>query len=94
MKQHKLDGSYNPNEFEEELYDEWEKNGYFKPNMKEGAKSYCIVMPPPNVTGKLHMGHALDAAIQDFLIRYKECKDLILFGFQEQIILHYPQRLK
>ena len=71
MKQHKLDGSYNPNEFEEELYDEWEKNGYFKPNMKEGAKSYCIVMPPPNVTGKLHMGHALDAAIQDFLIRYK-----------------------
>lgn len=71
MKQHKLDGSYNPNKFEEELYDEWEKNGYFKPNMKEGAKSYCIVMPPPNVTGKLHMGHALDAAIQDFLIRYK-----------------------
>lgn len=71
MKQHKLDGSYNPNEFEEELYDKWEKNGYFKPNMKEGAKSYCIVMPPPNVTGKLHMGHALDAAIQDFLIRYK-----------------------
>jgi len=71
MKEHNLDGSYNPNEFEEKIYDEWEKNGYFKPSMKEGAKSYCIVMPPPNVTGKLHMGHALDAAIQDFLIRYK-----------------------
>ena len=71
MKEHKLEGSYLPSEFEEIIYQNWEQNGYFKPSMKEDEESYCIVMPPPNVTGKLHMGHALDAAIQDFLIRYK-----------------------
>ena len=71
MSKHELEGVYNPKEFEEEIYSNWEKKGYFKPSMKEGSKSYCIVMPPPNVTGKLHMGHALDAAIQDLLIRYK-----------------------
>ena len=69
--EHKLNDKYNPQEFEEKLYDKWEKNGYFKPNMDKTKESYCIMMPPPNVTGKLHMGHALDAAIQDFLIRYK-----------------------
>ncbi len=71
MKEHKLEGSYLPKEFEEKIYENWEQKGYFKPSMKENSKSYCIVMPPPNVTGKLHMGHALDAAIQDFLIRFK-----------------------
>ena len=69
--EHKLNDKYNPQEFEEKLYDKWEKNGYFKPSMDKTKESYCIMMPPPNVTGKLHMGHALDAAIQDFLIRYK-----------------------
>ena len=71
MKEHKLEGSYLPKEFEEKIYENWEQKGYFKPSMKENSRSYCIVMPPPNVTGKLHMGHALDAAIQDFLIRFK-----------------------
>ena len=70
----KLEGKYNPQEFEEELYKEWEENGYFKPHMDTTKESYCIMMPPPNVTGKLHMGHALDASIQDFLIRYKRMK--------------------
>ena len=70
----KLEGKYNPQEFEEELYKEWEENGYFKPHMDTSKESYCIMMPPPNVTGKLHMGHALDASIQDFLIRYKRMK--------------------
>ena len=69
--EHKLNDKYNPQEFEEKLYDKWEKNGYFKPSIDKTKESYCIMMPPPNVTGKLHMGHALDAAIQDFLIRYK-----------------------
>ncbi len=69
--EHKLNDKYNPQEFEEKLYDKWEENGYFKPSMDKTKESYCIMMPPPNVTGKLHMGHALDAAIQDFLIRYK-----------------------
>ena len=69
--EHKLNEKYNPHDFEDKLYDEWEAKGYFKPSMDKNAESYCIMMPPPNVTGKLHMGHALDAAIQDFLIRYK-----------------------
>ena len=62
---------YNPKEFEKKLYDEWEKKGYFKPSMDKTKESFCIVMPPPNVTGKLHMGHALDCTMQDILIRYK-----------------------
>ena len=68
---HNLEGAYAPNEFEEKLYENWEEKDYFKPNMKKGTPSYCIMMPPPNVTGKLHMGHALDGTLQDILIRYK-----------------------
>ena len=67
----KLEGTYNPKEFEQELYQEWEEKGYFKPSMDKTKEPYCIMMPPPNVTGKLHMGHALDATIQDTLIRTK-----------------------
>lgn len=71
MKNHELNEKYNPKEFEEKLYKTWEEKGYFKPSMDKTKESYSIMMPPPNVTGKLHMGHALDATIQDFLIRYK-----------------------
>ena len=71
MEKENLEGKYNPKDFEENLYAEWEKNGYFKPNMNKDAESYCIMMPPPNVTGKLHMGHTLDGTIQDVLIRFK-----------------------
>ena len=67
----KLKDKYNPKDFEEALYKEWEEKGYFKPVKKEGAESFCIMMPPPNVTGKLHMGHALDDTLQDILIRFK-----------------------
>ncbi len=62
---------YNPKDFEEKLYQHWEKSGYFKPSGDKTKKSYCIMMPPPNVTGKLHMGHALDDTLQDILIRFK-----------------------
>ena len=72
--EHKLNDKYNPKDFEDKLYEKWEESGYFKPSMDKNAESYCIMMPPPNVTGKLHMGHALDASIQDFLIRYKRMK--------------------
>ena len=71
MSNHKLMDKYNPKEFEEKLYEEWEEKGYFKPSMDKTKESFCIVMPPPNVTGKLHMGHALDGTIQDILIRFK-----------------------
>ena len=66
-----LNQKYNPKEFEEKLYQEWEENGYFKPSNDKNKEPYCIMMPPPNVTGKLHMGHALDDTIQDVLIRFK-----------------------
>ena len=66
-----LKEKYNPKDFEDELYQRWEEKGYFKPSMDKTKESYCIMMPPPNVTGKLHMGHALDGTIQDILIRFK-----------------------
>lgn len=66
-----LKEKYNPKDFEEELYQRWEEKGYFKPSMDKTKENYCIMMPPPNVTGKLHMGHALDGTIQDILIRFK-----------------------
>lgn len=66
-----LKEKYNPKDFEEKRYKEWEEKGYFKPSMDKTKESYCIMMPPPNVTGKLHMGHALDDTIQDILIRFK-----------------------
>ena len=68
---HKLNDKFDPKDFEDRLYEHWEKSGFFKPSMDENSESYCIMMPPPNVTGKLHMGHALDGTIQDVLIRYK-----------------------
>ena len=67
----KLNDKFNPKDFEEKLYSEWEEKGYFKPSDDRTKEPYCIMMPPPNVTGKLHMGHALDGTIQDILIRFK-----------------------
>jgi len=71
MCNHNLGGKYEPKEFEDEIYKNWEEKGYFKPSMDKTKESFCIMMPPPNVTGKLHMGHALDGTLQDILIRYK-----------------------
>ena len=70
----KLNDKYCPKDFEEKNYKKWEEKGYFRPSMDKTKESYCIMMPPPNVTGKLHMGHALDGTIQDILIRYKRMK--------------------
>ena len=71
MENQKLNDKYNPKDFEDRIYEEWEEKEYFKPSMDKTKESYCIMMPPPNVTGKLHMGHALDDTIQDILIRFK-----------------------
>ncbi len=62
---------YEPQQVESRIYEMWEQGGYFKPSQREGAKPFTIVMPPPNVTGQLHMGHAMDATLQDTLIRFK-----------------------
>ena len=66
-----MESKYNPKDFEEKIYKHWEESGYFKPSGDKSKEAYCIMMPPPNVTGKLHMGHALDDTIQDILIRFK-----------------------
>ena len=68
---HELEGKYNPKNFEENIYSNWEAKDYFKPSGDKSKKPYTIVIPPPNITGKLHMGHALDDTIQDILIRFK-----------------------
>ncbi len=73
-KKHELEGKFDPKTFEEEIYQNWEKNEYFKPSEDKTKKPYTIVIPPPNITGKLHMGHALDNTLQDILIRYKRMK--------------------
>lgn len=70
-KIHKLESKFNPKDFEDKIYKNWEESGYFKPSEDKNKKPYTIVIPPPNITGKLHMGHALDETIQDLLIRYK-----------------------
>lgn len=66
-----LNKTYDPKDFEEKIYDYWMENNYFRAEVDENKKPYSIVMPPPNVTGNLHMGHALNNTIQDVLIRTK-----------------------
>lgn len=65
-----LEKQYNPSEVENRTYDFWCKNKYFHAKREEDKKTYTIVIPPPNITGQLHMGHALDNTLQDILIRY------------------------
>lgn len=66
-----MEKKYNPSEFEKQIYDEWEKEGYFKAKVDPDKLPFTIVIPPPNITGQLHMGHALDETLQDTLIRFK-----------------------
>ncbi|MFA5528638.1 MAG: valine--tRNA ligase, partial [Peptostreptococcales bacterium] len=66
-----LNKTYNPKDFEERIYEMWEENGCFKAKIDPKKKPFTIVMPPPNITGQLHMGHALDQTLQDVLIRWK-----------------------
>ena len=66
-----LDKSYNPKAIEDSIYKMWNDGGYFTPSEDSKKPPYTIVIPPPNVTGQLHMGHALDETLQDILIRYK-----------------------
>ena len=66
-----LEKTYNPAEIEDRLYDKWLKGKYFHAEVNRSKKPFTIVMPPPNITGQLHMGHALDNTMQDILIRYK-----------------------
>ena len=66
-----LDSPYQPKEIEEKWYQFWMEEGYFKANPTSKKPPFVIMMPPPNITGALHLGHALTAFIQDVLIRWK-----------------------
>ncbi|MDO4604461.1 MAG: valine--tRNA ligase [Helcococcus sp.] len=66
-----LEKNYNPKSFEDRIYREWEEGEYFKAEVDKSKEPFTIVMPPPNVTGTLHMGHALVSTLQDIVIRYK-----------------------
>ena len=65
-----MDKSYNPHAIEQRWYEHWESHGYFAPRTTEFAPAYCIMIPPPNVTGSLHMGHAFNNTVMDSLTRY------------------------
>ena len=67
-----LEKTYNPSEIEDRLYQKWLDNNYFHAEVDHSKKPFTIVIPPPNITGKLHMGHALDETMQDILIRFKK----------------------
>lgn len=71
MKEYTNLGTYQPSKIETKWYDYWEENGFFHEAPDPSREGYSIVLPPPNVTGQLHMGHALDDTLQDVLIRYK-----------------------
>jgi len=88
---------YNPQEIEAKIYRIWEKSGYFNPDnlpLKKSAKPFCIIMPPPNANGSLHVGHAVFVTLQDIMIRYHRMKgDKTLWlpgtdhaGFETQVV--------
>ena len=66
-----MEKTYSPKDFEGRIYEKWEQSGCFTPKIDKDKKPFTVLMPPPNITGQLHMGHALDEAIQDCIIRFK-----------------------
>ena len=66
-----LEKMYNPRDFEDRIYQFWLDGGYFTPTIDKSKPMFSIVMPPPNITGQLHMGHAVDNTLQDILTRWK-----------------------
>ncbi|MDY3713015.1 MAG: class I tRNA ligase family protein, partial [Eubacteriales bacterium] len=66
-----MEKTYQPQSFEQKIYDYWMKNKFFEAHVNKKKEPFTIMMPPPNVTGQLHMGHALDNTIQDIIIRFK-----------------------
>jgi len=104
-----FDRPYNPQEVEEKIYKKWEKSGYFNPDNLPSVKTkpytlnpkpFCIVMPPPNANGSLHLGHALMTALEDIMIRYKRMRGFKTLwlpgadhaGFETQVV--YEKKLE
>ncbi len=71
MEEKELNKVYNPKDVEGRIYETWQKKGYFRAEVNKSKKPFTIVMPPPNITGRLHMGHAMDDTMQDIIIRFK-----------------------
>lgn len=72
---------YNAKDVEKNIYDDWERGGLFSPKNRRGEGVFSVVLPPPNVTGNLHMGHALNITMQDALVRYHRMKGMRQYGF-------------
>ena len=89
-----LDKKYNHKEVEMNKYNNWVNKGYFKGDKDKSKEPFCIVIPPPNVTGKLHLGHAWNTTLQDIIIRYRECVGMMPYGFLELIMLVLPHKRK
>ena len=69
-----MEKTFNPSQIEQAMYNAWESKGYFKPSGDNSNGAYCIMIPPPNVTGTLHMGHAFTNTLQDILTRVHRMK--------------------
>lgn len=78
-----LEKNYTPKDFEEKIYADWENSGDFQPDMRSSSEAFSIVIPPPNVTGVLHLGHALDDTLQDILVRYNRMQGKKFSGSRE-----------
>src|SRR5512137_1914850 len=93
MSQPQLERAYNPKTFEDKWYKYWEQSGFFKAHQDDARPRFSIVIPPPNVTGSLHMGHALQHTLHDILVRWKRmsgCNTLWLPGMDHaSIAVHY-----
>lgn len=87
MENTNLSKTYNPKDFESRLYSEWVEKGYFKSSPNPNKKPFTIMLPPPNITGQLHMGHALDHTLQDILIDGSVWTDMKLYGNLELTML-------
>ena len=86
--------TYDPKSFEARIYEMWEEHGSFNAEVDRDKKPYCIVMPPPNITGQLHMGHALDQTLQDIPSDGGECRDIVHSGYLAAIMQVSQQRLR
>ena len=73
-EEHNIPKVYDPASVEKKWYKFWEEHRYFHAEVEEGKEAFSIVIPPPNITGQLHMGHALDETMQDILIRFWQCE--------------------
>ena len=83
---------YSPQDVENRIYQFWLDGHYFHAKLDPEKTPYTIVIPPPNITGQLHMGHALDETLQDILIRFRGCRGMIRCGCLARIMRPSPRR--